>query len=208
MIRDNADNKERMTITSLAEKLLANGQAKTKVEATAAARLEVAKKKAAEAAAKVKEIEAAKKRLEREQAKKERFAKTQKERKDRTRRLIQGGGLLEKAGLLDWDAATLLGGLLALKNQDPKQLESFKTAGVNAFKAESSAAGLDQRGPGKILVRFPGGNPGKDVLDAMKIAGKGWKWDGENAVWTGEAAPDAVRKAVAPVMVEIEDLRA
>lgn len=206
MSRENADDKERMTITSLAEKLLANGQAKTKAEATAAARLEVAKKKAAAAAAKVKEIEAAKKRLEREQAKKERFAKTQKERKDRTRRLIQGGGLLEKAGLLDWDAATLLGGLLALKNQDPKQLESFKTAGGNAFKFASSTGDPGQHEVSKILVRFPGGNPGRETLEAMKASGKGWKWDGENGVWTGTALPEGVRHAVAPVTVEIENI--
>lgn len=205
MSRDNADDKERITITKFAEKLLADGQAKTKAEAMAAARLEVAKKKAAEAVAKVKEIEAAKKRLEREQAKKERFAKTKKERKDRTRHLIQGGGLLEKAGLLDWDAATLLGGLLALKSQDHTQLESFKTTGVNAFKAALLATGPDQPGLGKILVKFPGGNPGKEVLDAMKMVGKGWRWDGGNAVWTGEAAPEAVRNAVAPVAVEIRE---
>jgi len=205
MSRNNANGKERVTITSFAEKLLADGQAKTKAEAMAAARLEVAKRKAAEAAAKVKKIEAAKKLLEREQAKKERFAKTQKERKDRTRRLIQGGGILEKAGLLDWDAATLLGGLLALKNHDHKQLELFKTTGVNAFKAALPTAGPDQPGLGKILVRFPGGNPGKEVLDAMKMVGKGWRWDGGDAVWTGEAAPEVVRNAVAPVAVEIRE---
>ena len=206
MSRNNANGKERVTITSFAEKLLADGQAKTKAEAMAAARLEVAKRKAAEAAAKVKKIEAAKKLLEREQAKKERFAKTQKERKDRTRRLIQGGGLLEKAGLLDWDAATLLGGLLALKNQDPKQLESFKTAGVNTFKFESSTGDSGQHEVSKILVRFPGGNPGRETLEAMKTSGKGWKWDGENGVWTGTALPEGVRHAVAPVTVEIEKI--
>ena len=152
------------------------------------------------------EIEAAKKRHEREQAKKERFAKTQKERKDRTRRLIQGGGLLEKAGLLDWDTATLLGGLLALKTQDPKQLESFKTVGVNAFKFASSTGDPGQPEVSKILVRFPGGNPGRETLEVMKASGKGWKWDGENGVWTGTALPEGVRHAVAPVTVEIENI--
>ena len=202
---EKADESERVTIGRLAEKLFADGQAKTKVEATEKARLEVAKIKAAQAAAKVKEIETAKKRLEREQAKKERFVQAQKDRKERTRRLIQGGGLLEKAGLLDWDAATLLGGLLALERQgeNSKQLENFKAAGLKAFQADSPAGNSDKPGSGKIRVRFTE-KPALEVLAAMKAAGQAWKWDAENSVWTGEADPEAVRKAVNPVVVEIE----
>ena len=60
-------------------------------------------------------------------------------------------------------------------------------------------------GPGKILVQFPDGNPGREILDAMKAAGKDWRWDSENSLWTGEADPEAVRNAVAPVAGEIRE---
>ena len=208
--KGNADDTERVTIASLAEAILADGQAKTKAEANAKARLEVANLKAQEAAAKVKAIEAAQKRLEREQAKKERFAQNQKERKERTRRLIQVGGLIEKAGLLNWDEATLLGGLFALASQreDTKFMEQFKKSGLAAFKAEAKAtpaADSDQPGTGKILVRFPGGKPAPEVLAALKATGK-WSWNKEALRWEGEADPEAVRAAVAPVAVEIESL--
>jgi hypothetical protein len=85
-------------------------------------------------------------------------------------------------------------------------LESFKTAGVNAFKFASSTGDPGQPEVSKILVRFPSGNPGRETLEAMKASGKGWKWDGENGVWTGTALLEGVRHAVAPVTVEIEQI--
>jgi len=49
------------------------------------------------------------------------------ERKRRTRRLIELGGLILKAHLADWDANTLFGALLFIKEKetDPQQLESW-----------------------------------------------------------------------------------
>lgn len=56
---------------------------------------------------------------------------SEKARKERTRMLIQLGGLVKKAGLDSWDFETLLGGLLALKGkeQDPAIMEKFRLQG-------------------------------------------------------------------------------
>lgn len=62
-------------------------------------------------------------------------------RKQRTRRLIELGGLVSKAQLDEWSANTLLGALLFLKEQEvnPTQLEEWACKGGTAF-----ARGCDQ----------------------------------------------------------------
>lgn len=63
-------------------------------------------------------------------------AKT-KERKERTRRLIQLGGLVEKAGLGDMDPAALLGMLMLQKEfleRNPRTIETWKQRGAAEFE--------------------------------------------------------------------------
>jgi len=56
-------------------------------------------------------------------------------RKKRTRRLIELGGLVSKAQLEDWNANTLLGALLSLKEResDARQLDEWSYKGGSAF---------------------------------------------------------------------------
>ena len=68
------------------------------------------------------------------------------QRRERTRQLIELGGLVQKAGLVELaadDRATLLGGLLALADmvqddQGKALLEVWRRRGRRAFEAESS----------------------------------------------------------------------
>lgn len=55
--------------------------------------------------------------------------------KKRTRRLIELGGLVSKAQLEDWNANTLLGGLLSLKEResDVQLMGEWASTGGNAF---------------------------------------------------------------------------
>lgn len=57
------------------------------------------------------------------------------ERKDRTRKLIQLGGLVLKAHLADWDSNTLFGALLYIKEKgaDPQQREAWSHKGGAAL---------------------------------------------------------------------------
>lgn len=57
------------------------------------------------------------------------------ERKKRTRRLIELGGLISKAGLQDWDSNTLYGALLSIKEKedDHLQIDEWKRRGGRDF---------------------------------------------------------------------------
>lgn len=57
------------------------------------------------------------------------------ERKRRTRRLIELGGLVSKAQLHDWDVNALLGALLYIKEQEsnPLQIEAWSYKGGQLF---------------------------------------------------------------------------
>ena len=92
-----------------------------------------------------------------------------KARRDRTRHLIELGGLVLKADLvelLDDDRATLLGALLDVAGQlrgagdaDPAHLRArWRRAGLRAFEAERDAAnaGNEQEERGTQLCPQPG----------------------------------------------------
>ena len=63
------------------------------------------------------------------------------ERKARTRRLIEAGGLLDKAGLAGLEPNALYGALLALRANagDASTLERWRKAGGQAFDREAKA---------------------------------------------------------------------
>ncbi len=60
------------------------------------------------------------------------------ERKKRTRRLIELGGLVSKARLDDWNSNALLGGLLFLKEKesDSQQMDTWVHKGGVVFSTE------------------------------------------------------------------------
>jgi len=64
-------------------------------------------------------------------------------RKKRTHRLIELGGLVSKARLEDWNANTLLGALLFLKEResDVQQLDEWAERGGTAFNAGNTRVG-------------------------------------------------------------------
>ncbi len=70
------------------------------------------------------------------------------QRRERTRHLIELGGLIQKAGLMDLtddDRATILGGLLELADRlegegGPALREAWRRRGRRAFEAETVAA--------------------------------------------------------------------
>ncbi len=91
------------------------------------------------------------------------------ERKARTRRLIEAGGLVDKVGLLDLDANALYGALLSLRDGagDKKQVEQWAALGGRAFAREAR-----QRDEGKepIVVTFPH-TLDREVSAALRAAG-------------------------------------
>jgi hypothetical protein len=91
------------------------------------------------------------------------------ERKARTRRLIEAGGLVDKVGLLDLEANALYGALLSLRDGagNKKQVEQWAALGGRTFAREAR-----QRDEGKepIVLTFPAAL-GREITTALRAAG-------------------------------------
>ena len=91
------------------------------------------------------------------------------ERKARTRRLIEAGGLIEKTGLLGLDSSALYGALLSLRDgaDNAKQIEQWTLLGGRAFARE---ARLRDEGKEPIILTFPAALE-KEATATLRAAG-------------------------------------
>ena len=91
------------------------------------------------------------------------------ERKQRTRRLVEAGALVEKTGLLELDSNALYGALLSLRDgaSDKAQVETWATLGGRAFDREARAR---DEGKEPVLLSFTG-PLAKDATTALRRAG-------------------------------------
>lgn len=115
------------------------------------------------------------------------------ERKARTRRLIEAGGLVEKAGLLTLDANALYGALLSLRDgaDDKNQVEKWTALGGRAFAREAK-----QRDEGKeaIVLTFPAPLV-REATTALR--GAGFRFNKVLQHWEGLARLDEAEKLAA-----------
>ena len=91
------------------------------------------------------------------------------ERKERTRRLVQAGALVEKAGLLGLDSNALYGALLSLTDDaaDLSKVATWATLGGRRFAAEARARDEGRR---PMLLTFPA-PLAKDATTTLRRAG-------------------------------------
>ena len=91
------------------------------------------------------------------------------ERKQRTRRLVEAGALIEKSGLLDLDSNALYGALLSLRDgaDDKGQVEKWTALGGRAFLREARAR---DEGREPMLLTFTTALA-KDATTALRKAG-------------------------------------
>ena len=91
------------------------------------------------------------------------------ERKARTRRLIEAGGLIDKAGLLELEPNALYGALLSLRDGagDKDQISKWTALGGRAFARE---ARLRDEGKEAVVLTFPA-PLAKDVTATLRQAG-------------------------------------
>lgn len=134
------DQKKQKTRDELANELLETGQAKTKAVAVLLARREAVKAKADAKKAEAKEADKKLKEMDATISRMKAKAKNKESRRERTKRCIISGSLAEKAGLADWDQATLLGAFLQLAEADDATKKRFHARGEEAFKK-----GVDQK---------------------------------------------------------------
>lgn len=99
------------------------------------------------------------------------------ERKSRTRRLIELGGLVAKAGLDELDSNALLGALLENKERadDIKTVKAWAHKGGAAFSKDNS-----DKSP--VIVKFES-KPNEEVR--TKIRELGLKWNALRGEWQG-----------------------
>ena len=91
------------------------------------------------------------------------------ERRARTRRLIEAGGLIDKAGLLDLEANALYGALLSLRDGavDKGQVDKWTALGGRAFARE---ARLRDEGKEAVVLTFPA-PLAKEATNVLRAAG-------------------------------------
>ena len=106
------------------------------------------------------------------------------ERKARTRRLIEVGSLVDKAGLLDLDSNTLYGALLSLRDGagDKAQLGKWEALGGRTFARE---ARLRDEGKEAVVLTFPA-PLSKEAISA-DLRGAGFRFSKVLQHWEGLA---------------------
>lgn len=108
------------------------------------------------------------------------------ERKARTRRLIEAGGLVDKAGLLDVNSAVLYGALMqvAAEAQNTERVEQWRVAGGRAFDHETKAR---MAGREPLVLTLP--SPATAPLQAQ-LRKAGFRWSKVLRHWEGMALFD------------------
>ncbi len=105
------------------------------------------------------------------------------ERKARTRRMIEAGGLVEKTGLLDLDTNALYGALLSLREaaSSKKQVEQWAAVGGRAFSREANARG---EGREPIVLTFAAALP---LAVTVTLRAAGFRFNKVLRHWEGLA---------------------
>ncbi|MBY0255836.1 MAG: conjugal transfer protein TraD, partial [Methylobacterium organophilum] len=113
--------------------------------------------------------------------------------KARTRQLIEAGGLLDKAGLLGLDGATLYGALLAVAAEAGKEgrAEEWRKVGGQAFEREAKAR---DAGREPLVLTLPA--PATAPVQAQ-LRKAGFRWSVVMRHWEGLAAHDAAQALAA-----------
>lgn len=111
------------------------------------------------------------------------------ERKARTRRLIEAGGLVDKAGLLGLEPNALYGGLLSLAqaSADPDRLSRWRVAGGQAFDRDTRA-----RAAGREPLILTAAHA-LSTAATTRLRGLGFRWSKVLRHWEGLAPYDEAK---------------
>ncbi len=111
------------------------------------------------------------------------------ERRARTRRLIEAGGLVERAGLLNLEPNALYGALLGLAGAaaDPERLTGWRIVGGQAFDREARARAAGRE---PLVLTAAQALP---TAAAARLRGMGFRWSRVLKHWEGLAPYDEAR---------------
>ena len=127
------------------------------------------------------------------------------ERKKRTRRLIELGGLVSKAHLADWDVNTLFGALLFIKEKetDSQQLDSWTHKGGSTFASEKIQNSSLRKQGMPVIVTFET-PPSPDVRATLKSFGL--TWNAPRKEWKGCTQITKLKEILEPHEASIQKL--
>jgi hypothetical protein len=113
------------------------------------------------------------------------------ERKARTRRLIEAGGLVDKASLLELDPNALYGALLGLATRlgDAAEVARWQAEGGRAFEREARARDVEKE---PLILSLDGVQP---ATVTARLRALGFRWSKVLRHWEGLASFDAARRA-------------
>jgi hypothetical protein len=119
-------------------------------------------------------------------------------RKKRTRHLIEIGGLVAKAKLDAWNANTLLGALLSLKDQesDTSKMDAWTHTGGALFASEKNHKTA-------VIVKFTS-HPEDDIRASLKSLGL--KWNSLRKEWEGYALLPQLKEMLGDSEVEVRKI--
>lgn len=103
------------------------------------------------------------------------------ERKARTRRLVEAGGLIDKAGLLGLEPNALYGALLSLQAGavDAEQLKTWTALGGRAFDREAKAR---DAGKEPLILTLP---TAQSAATTARLRKAGFRWSKVLQHWEG-----------------------
>lgn len=110
------------------------------------------------------------------------------ERKQRTRRLVEAGTLVERAGLIDLEDAALFGALLSLAGSagDKTKVAEWVKAGKAALDRETKAGDAAKE---PLTATFPAPLP---TAFSTRLRAAGLRWNKLLQHWEGFVDPDTV----------------
>lgn len=113
------------------------------------------------------------------------------ERKARVRRLIEAGGLVDKAGLLGLDANALYGALLNLaeRRSDPAEVARWEARGGRAFVLEAQARAVEKE---PLILSLDGAQA---ATVTARLRTLGFRWSKVMRHWEGLASFEAAKLA-------------
>lgn len=123
------------------------------------------------------------------------------ERKQRTRRLIELGGLIEKAELSELPVTQLLGALIQIKNQSKSEetLNRWSLEGEAAFNKNKGL--VENEKP--ILIKFP---VEPDISVRKKLRSFGMRWNSVRKEWEGIADPIAIKAELNHIEMSLQEI--
>ena len=119
-------------------------------------------------------------------------------RKGEDRRKYELGGLVVKAGLADWSAAELLGGLRAMAQATPGRRAIWAQETAERERAEAEAAAKERVA---LRVRF-GEDPGEAVRTALRR--RNFVFDPATKFWFGRGIPAEIEADAALAGGQVE----